>query len=215
MKTINMNELLLAVYIFLFPGLNWLISPTIQYYIIAIIFLLHIIINKHNLTINKSLLYIVLILVVFLFGTYLFNKNVYLNDYAKKVVLYAILPMILFSKVKKFDSLRNYMGIIALIIFALSFSDPFDGYIKYGDYMSYGLFFALPSFILFHVNRKYYNKALYFIPELLILPGLLYSNRNSILTCLVGVFVLDLLLTSKSLKKIIKYFLIILICSLY
>ncbi len=122
--------------------------------------------------------------------------------------MYGFIPILLFSKINNYKNLISYLSFFYLILFILSIRDPFIGYPIYYGYMSFGLFCSLPSFILFHIERKYYDKKIFLIPEILSILTLLYSNRNSILVALIFVFVLDFLIKKNNIKKMMKYFVI-------
>lgn len=200
----NINELLLAIYIFLFPGLSWAIPSVLQYVIIGLILFLSIIINK-GLNVNKSFVFINLFVFIFFIFSFLLNNNDFLLSYLKNYILFGFITMYLFSRVKNYDIMLKFMAYLILFLFLLSFSDYKNNYMNYGGYMSYGLFLILPSFLLFHLMRKYYKIKFFAIFEVMSIISLLYSNRNSILICIVAFFILDFLLSDNNMKRILKY----------
>lgn len=212
-KKIKINELLFALYLFAFPSFSRFYgNNSIITYVLTILMLLTYIIynlreNKYKIVVNKKMILVNLSILFFFIMTYLFNNNSMLIKYFEQYILYGIVTMIFGFGVKDYDKVLKYFGYICIVLFVLSFNDPMKGYIKYSGYMTFGLLCSLPCFTIFHMQRKYYNKKIYIIFELLSIISLLYSNRNSILTSILCIFIFDLVLTDESISKKIKYLL--------
>lgn len=212
-NSIYINELLMAIYLFVFPNFSRLYGNNsyITYGIIAIMLFIYFIYNYKNYEISFPFICIVTISILLFLITYIFNNNAMFDQYFKDFITYGVLSMLFFTKVKNYSVLLKYISYICLILFFISLFDLFNGFTLYSGYMSFGLFCALPSFLIFHIQRKYYHKKLFLIPELLSCVSLLYANRNTIFICMIAVVLFDLFLTKSTLKRKLKYFLIILI----
>ena len=135
--------------------------------------------------------------------SFIFNNNSMLYQYFKEFILFGFITVHLFSRVKDLDKFLLYSAIFHTVLFLISFTDAFQGYNYYSGYMAYGLFCILPSFLLFHIQRRYYHRLLFLVPELLAIVGAMFSNRNTIMICVIGVIALDLSLTER--KSDVKF----------
>lgn len=212
LKNISLNEFLFSLYVLLFPTIGCFYkSGTINNFLIAIILLIFFIKNLKIKTINRNFIFINLFVILLFTISLIFNNNSMLSFYFKNYILYGFISMLLMIRVKKFNKVIDYMSFLLLIIYTLSFRDPFNGYKIYSGYMSYGLFCILPSFFAFHIKRKYQNCKLYIIPEFFCYFSMLFSNRNTIFICLLSIFILDFFVKKTDLKKSIKYIVLLLL----
>ena len=212
MKKISVNELLLSLYLILFPSFSYFFKSQVLNYVficaIIIAFIFNsLLTNKRNTEIN------IITLSLFAF-TFVFYNNDMLIDYLGKYIIYGFLTMLLFSKVENYDKVIHYSAFLHLILFIISIMDPFNNYKIYQGYMSFGLFCALPCFLLFHIEENYYKNKKYIIPEIISILLLFYSNRNTILIAIVFVLIFDLVTKKRSLKKMVKYSLLLIFTSI-
>lgn len=204
------NEMLLAFYMFIFPAFSRFYNNNsrITFLFIGLILAVSMLINYKNLLmIKKSFLLIVSTFLVLFFITMIINDNDMLAQYFREFILYGVLTGYLSSRMVDYNRFLLYSAYLYIVLLAVSFSDPFNGYVRYSGYMSFGLFCILPSFLLFHIQRKYYSRHLFIVPELASLVGALFSNRNTILICVLSIVVLDLALTER--KKNVKWKIIV------
>lgn len=216
---VHANELLCSIYI-LFQSVVLIFnekfsSNTTNFVVIGLLLLLLFIVNRKNLKISKYLIFITIIVQIVFLYTLIFHYNNIISYYIKSFVLNGFLTMVFFNYVKDYKILMKYISYICILIFIFSATDPFNNYQKYGNYMSYGFSCVMPCFMIFHIQRKY-NGNKFFLPfEILSFCLLIYSNRNSILSSVVLVLLLDVFVKKTSVKKIIKYMGVICLISLF
>lgn len=152
---------------------------------------------KEGFYIKKSSMYVISCVMILFAISFIFNNNSMLYQYFREFIMFGFITVHLFSRVKDLDKFLLYSAIFHTALFLISFTDAFQGYNYYSGYMAYGLFCILPSFLLFHIQRRYYHRLVFLVPELLAIVGALFSNRNTILICVIGVIALDLSLTER------------------
>lgn len=217
----NINEFLFSLYLglFIFSKLFISIFPNYSFYILMIPCLLIlftsllITILKTNKTVTVKIPFLIIIFTVislFLFSL-LFNPNNYIGTYFYEFIIYGIITLYLFSKVKNFHMVIYYSSIFSVINFILYFSDPFNNYYIYGDYMGFGLNCMLPIFCFSCVARKMYHNKLFLIIEILSLIELLFfSNRGAFFTAIILEIIF--IIVNEDIKRnkmiILKYFIL-------
>lgn len=168
--------------------------------------------NEKKFTVSKKF-GIITILGSLIFGIdIMFRENSETMNYFLDFILYALLPMYFFSKTVDLKKIIEYMGYFSIVFIILYCTEPFNKYRLFGGYMGYGLYCMLPAFVSTHINRKFLNKKIFIIFEIIsILEILICCNRGSLLIALIAVVILDIFGKEKDLKQIVKYMLVILI----
>jgi len=109
------------------------------------------------------------------------------------------------SKIKNIEKLIYYYVFFSLLAFILLGGDPIHGFRIFSDYMDYGFNLGLPVFIGLFLGYKYFKfKWMIFFLILNFLSILIYSNKSSLLTVIVFVFIYYLFIDPISKKRIVK-----------
>ena len=177
-----------------------------------IILLISIVINlkweKKDIKINFVFVVITLSITLLMLFSLAFATNNYIWPYFYEFIIYGIITLYLFSKVKNIEAVINYMAILSIVNFLIYFNDPFNNYAIFGDYMGFGLNCMLPIFCFVCTARKIFHKKIYFIVEIISLVMLLlFCNRGAFLTACILEFLLMMISDRKKIKFniMIKY----------
>jgi hypothetical protein len=162
------------------------------------------VINR-DIKIGDSILFIFLFFVLFITDAIIRN-NTYSFQYVYKFIYCGILPVIFLSKVRNIEKLVYYYVWFSLILFILFGSDPINGFGIFSDYMDYGFNLGLPVFIGLFIGYKYFKIRWMLIFVLLdFLCILIFSNKSSLLTVLVFIFIYYMLIDPISRRNIFKW----------
>lgn len=221
MKRNYLNELLLAIYIFLFilirpvlsmsGGKSTLILFTIASAIIIISLMYSHIINKEKISKYKVkaivfYFYVILIIVIDL----LFRYNNYLFRIIYDFIVYGIIPVYLFVQVKYYDKFIEYYSKISILTFAIYFLDPFNKYYFSKGYMTFGFSAMLPSFIgIYILSHKSSSKIIKIIKWVSFIEIALFGNKGAFLCAFIFIGLYDLCINKKSKRKFLKYIIIL------
>ncbi len=221
------DEFLFSLYLALFIFSKFLINqfPNYSFYILMIpcliILFISIVISlikKKILRFKMPFLVILLLFISLFLLSLLFNPNKYIGAYFYEFIIYGVITLYLFSKVKNFNMVIYYSAIFSIINFLLYYNDPFNGYYIFGDYMGFGLNCMLPIFCFLCTARKIFHSKIYLIAEMLALVELLlFSNRGAFFTAVVLEFLF--IMVSNDIKNsnnivmkyLILFFIVILI----
>lgn len=170
-------------------------------YVISILFFSYL--NKIRLMsikINRS--FLVLLVVVFVFlSDFLIRPNDYINQYMYDFIIYGIIPIYLFSQISNYKKLLKYYSIVSLIMFILFFSDPFNGYTLFINYMSFGFDLVLPAYFGLYIGRRFFNYKWMFLFEVAcFLEVVFFANRSAMLSAIIFFFIMEFFRMQKSKK---------------
>ena len=143
------NEMLLAFYMFIFPAFSRFYDnrSRITWMFVALILASSILINyKSIVLIKRWFLNIVAVFAILFLITAMFNNNKMLPQYFREFILFGVITCYLFSRMRDYNKFLLFSALWYVLLLAVSFRDPFNGYIHYSGYMSFGLFCILPCF---------------------------------------------------------------------
>ena len=223
MKKKNGNELLFVLYIFLFIIIKFFFKfdPThtfIMLLVPSIIILLSSFIynGRKSVVLKPHILFISIIVFIPFLLTIIFNNNSYVMNYLYEFIIYGLIPMYLFSRVKDINEVINIGGKFSIISFLLFFYDPLRNYYYFSDYMSFGLVCMLPIFLFSILSRKRLGKKKFFILEMLSLfEMLIFCNRGSFLTAIIIEIVFFIIEDNKEKNKYLFFKIISLIAAAF
>lgn len=169
-----------------------------------LIFFVSYIIAKKNIKLGESVFFILTFFIIFFFDS-IIRYNAYSFKYLYKFIYCGILPVLFLSKIKNIEKLIYYYVFFSLLAFILLGGDPIHGFRIFSDYMDYGFNLGLPVFIGLFLGYKYFKfKWMIFFLILNFLSILIYSNKSSLLTVIVFVFIYYLFIDPISKKRIVK-----------
>lgn len=223
MKKNNENELLFVLYIFLFIIIKFFFKfdPTHTFAMLlipSIIILLSSFIynGRKSVVLKPQIFFISIIVFIPFLLTIIFNNNSYVMNYLYEFIIYGLIPMYLFSRVKDINEVINIGGKFSIISFLLFFYDPLQNYYYFSDYMSFGLVCMLPIFLFSILSRKRLGKKKFFILEILSLfEMLVFCNRGSFLTAIIIEIVFFIIEETKDKNKYLFFKIISLIIAAF
>ena len=220
----NLNEFLFSLYLSMFMFSKIFISwfPAYSFYFLLfpclIILLTSLIVNlkeKNNgFKISLAFGIITITITLLMLLSMCFNPNNYIGTYFYEFIIYGVVTLYLFSKIKNIKAVINYMAILSVLNFFIYLNDPFNNYTIFGDYMGFGLNCMLPIFCFVCTARKIFHKKIYFIVEIASLVMLLlFCNRGAFLTACVLEFLFIFINDSekKNQRIMIKYFILLIL----
>lgn len=221
---IRINELLFAIYIFLFI-LTRIILKTFQSYSRIILFVVTFTIliisfiynfkKDKKIKMDKTYLAVILIISCIYIVSKIVDNKSYINKYIYEFIIYGIITMYLYTKIESKRVTLKYMITISIFLVCLYFLEPFIGYKYTTGYMQFGFMCMLPAFCCIHLGRKVFNKKNLIIFEIISFIELLFfANRNSILTAIVFSIVVNIVTNNLNYKTIFKYILLFGFCIL-
>ncbi|MED4694902.1 O-antigen ligase family protein [Peribacillus frigoritolerans] len=217
-KKLDANEFLFVTYIWMFTFLKPILQEYSNYsffiLIITTIIILSISIIKNGARIGiKYILFLVIVELNILIDI-LWRINDYSFSIQSNIIIFGLISVYLFSKIKDYNKVLYYYCFYSIVAFLLFFSDPFFNYKVFQDYLGFGYYIIVPSYIGFFILRKKF-KLKYFIPlEIFcLIEALLFSNRGTTFCILFFLILYELLINRVNYKQFIKYIFIFIIIS--
>ncbi|MFL2116461.1 O-antigen ligase family protein [Marinilactibacillus psychrotolerans] len=214
MQRKDINAILLAVYMWMFIILRvvWKFSDKYSTIILGGIAVTIIITSmiKSNRYLNKSFfkgfILISLFLFILLVNVLLHNNDVILTR-MYEFIIYGAIPIVLLSQITDFEPFFKTYVYMSIFVFLLYVTDPLNQYYFSTSYMVYGYQAILPAFFGLHIGRtKYKYKFLLILEIISIIMLIAFGNRMASISALLFVFVVDILYTKMTIKKLFKYF---------
>lgn len=215
----NINEVLFSWYIVSFmilKPINTLIPSlsTLVLFLNTLITLSISLVNnklKFNIKNVKAIIFIIIIWGIN--SIYLIlNYNSYSLVYLYNFVIYLGVPIFLFSYIKKLDNVLLYYCRWGVVAFFIYFFEPFTNYKMTMDYMGFGFNGMLPAYIGIHTLRTVFKKRKLIILEIIcMIQILLFANKGALISAIVYICLISVFCKKLNIKKIIRYFIIIII----
>lgn len=214
MERYDINAVLLAIYLWMFIVLRviWAFNETYSTVILGslavLIILISIIKTKDfiNRTFLKSIILILIIVALIIFSFFRsFNAIAFTRLY--EFIIYGAIPIIIFSQIRNFEAfLKTYVK-LAFLVFVLYIFDPINDYFISGTYMVFGYQAMLPAFFGLHIGRIKYNIRWFLLLEIIAFISLIvFANRMASIAAIFYILVINLFYTKITTKKIILYF---------
>ncbi|MED4016047.1 O-antigen ligase family protein [Sutcliffiella cohnii] len=218
-KKIDLNAIMLAIYIWMFIVLRviWVYNADYSTIILgglAFIMICISIIFNRNFISKTFLVGLVLIniLIIALLLDILFRNNGVISTRLYEFFIYGVIPIVLMSKVKNFKNFFQVYILLSIVVFFIYFLDPFNDFLISTSYMVFGFQVMLPAFLGFHIGRIEFKYKYFIIFEVITFWLILFfGNRMAAIACISFLIIIDIFYRNKSYKKILKYVLILLL----
>ena len=211
----NLNEILLAYYIFSFvllariiPNYKEVSTIILTLNVLAVI-LISIGINnkKTKFTVSELLLDAGIICLFVIDST--FRNNEFTNQIYTYMIIFAIIPNHLFIQMKSNDNFLRYYSLFALLTALLYIMDPFQSYKYSGDYMGFGYNVMLISYIGVYIRAREKKSILcYVVLVIIIFEMAFFANKGAILSIIIFTAIYEMIIKKNTIKNII----IVVIC---
>lgn len=207
----KLNELLLVIYVFLFPVMGVVTryipghSKQLLLLSAAMIMLisLHARVKNRDFSISPFYMLTVATVVMMFAIDAVLRPNSYTFTYLYQFTIFGIFPMYLLTRVRDVKSVLRYFATFSVATIVLYASDPFSKYPISGDYLGFGYAAMLPAYCGCYIGRKYLKIGYLRIFELVALAELVvFANRGATLTAIVFVFFCMLVVDKRSKQKI-------------
>lgn len=206
----NLNEILLAYYIFSFVLLARIIpgyenkSTKILLINMILILLISVIHNFKRIKFSVQEIVIYLSIIAYAIIDYNYRVNEFTVQIYQYLIIFAAIPTFLFTKIentKAFIKSYTVFSIITAILFLL---DPLQEYKYSGDYMGFGYNVMLPACLGIYIKarneKKLWSKLLLIA---VLIEMFIFANKGAIIS--VGVFIVlyELFVKKQTLKNLL------------
>lgn len=210
LKKEKINTILFILYFWSFVVLKPIIiffpnySTFIISFIIFVILIVSLLVNKGNVVVNKAYILPITLLCLSLFDL-VFRLNSYTTKYIIELVFYAFFSIYLVSMIRDYKYFIEYMFKISIIVFIFFGLDPLNDYYYFDNYMGYGFNLILPVFLATHFFKLQSKSKFYALLEIFILLMLIVFSNRSVIVSVITLYLIELLYRNKSLYKKIFY----------
>lgn len=211
LKYLITEELLFVLYFWGFVLLRPLLQifpdrSTVILFMFALIIMIvsfYKMLNSKILARTYSIIYFVIFVLLF---DMLFRPNGLIITYIYEFLIYGAISIHLLAQVKDSRLLIKLYALFSVVVFIMYFTDPFNGYFIFGDYMTFGFNFALPAYYGLYLGRKVFNNKWYLILEIICLVEIIvFANRSAILGVVFLWLIYNFIYEKGKKEKIIKF----------
>lgn len=206
----NLNEIILAYYIFSYVLLKRIIPnyETISTLVLTanvlLILVVSLLYNKFKIKISIKEMIIYLLIILYALIDYNFRLNKYTTEIYTYMIIFGIIPIFLFMRVKKIYSFVDAFAFFSAITALLYLFDPFQNYEYSGDYMVFGYGIMMLAYIgLYTKIRQKKSILLIILCVLILIEIVIFANKGAILSVAVYTLLYELLINKNTIKKIL------------
>lgn len=204
----NFNEILLAYYIFSYVLLKRIIpnyeNVSTLILTINVVFVLSssLLYNKFKVKFSIKELIIYLVIILYALIDYNFRSNEFTTEIYTYMIIFAIIPIFLYMRIKKLDVFINSFAFFSAIVALLYLLDPFQNYEYSGDYMTFGYSIMMLAYIGLYTKIRQKKSILLTLLCILVLAEIvIFANKGAILSVALYTLLYELLINKNTMKK--------------